>query len=101
MGDPGTGELERILKTDLWQYARRRRQDGPYADNLDIDVLIVGAGFGGMYCLYEMRKAGYSTVLYDAGTSWGGTWRWNVCMTSHSELQRCPMLMLVQILERA
>jgi cation diffusion facilitator CzcD-associated flavoprotein CzcO len=71
-------EPERILKTDLHQFANRRRTDGPYQDNLDIDVLIIGAGFGGSYALYEMRKLGYSTVLYDAGTSFGGTWRWNV-----------------------
>lgn len=73
MGDPS--EPERILKTDLWQYGGRKRQDGPYTDNLDLDVLIVGAGFGGSYLLHEMRKAGYSTVLYDAGTSFGGTRR--------------------------
>ena len=76
MGSIGDPEPERILKTDLWQYGRRTRDDGPYADNLDVDVLIVGAGFGGMFCLHEMRKAGYSTVLYDAGTGFGGTWRW-------------------------
>lgn len=69
---------ERILKTDLREYAARKRTDGPYADNLDVDVLIVGAGFGGAYALYEMRKQGYKTVLYDAGTSFGGTWRWNI-----------------------
>ena len=69
---------ERILKTDLREYSNRKRTDGPYADNLDIDVLIVGAGFGGAYSLYEMRKHGLSTVLYDAGTSFGGTWRWNI-----------------------
>jgi cation diffusion facilitator CzcD-associated flavoprotein CzcO len=76
MGDPGR-EPERVIKTDLREYANRRQTDGPYADNLDIDVLIVGAGFGGSYALYEMRKQGYSTVLYDAGLSFGGTWRWN------------------------
>ncbi len=65
---------ERIIKTELHQYARRRQQDGPYADNLDLDVLIIGAGFGGIFMLYEMRKAGYKTVLYDAGLSFGGTW---------------------------
>jgi len=42
-------EPERILKTDLRQYSNRTRTDGPYADNLDIDVLIVGAGFGGKH----------------------------------------------------
>jgi hypothetical protein len=37
-------EPERILKTDLREYSNRTRNDGPYADDLDIDVLIVGAG---------------------------------------------------------
>ena len=37
-------EPERILKTDLREYSNRTRTDGPYADDLDIDVLIVGAG---------------------------------------------------------
>jgi cation diffusion facilitator CzcD-associated flavoprotein CzcO len=40
----------------------------------DLDVLIVGAGFSGIYLLYEMRKQGYKTTLYDAGTGFGGTW---------------------------
>lgn len=71
-------EPERILKTDLRQYSNRRRTDGQYADNLEVDVLIVGAGFGGAFCLHEMRKAGLSAVIYEAGTSFGGTWRWNV-----------------------
>jgi len=80
MGDPSEGEQkpERILKRHLHEYAERKRTDGPYADKLDIDVLIVGAGFGGTYLLYEMRKAGFKTVLYEAGQSFGGTWRWNV-----------------------
>jgi len=75
MGDPGP--QERVIKTELSQYARRRANDGAYADNLDLDVLIVGAGFSGIYMLYEMRKYGYKTVLYDAGLGYGGTWRWN------------------------
>lgn len=32
--------------TDLSDYAARRGTSGPYADDLDVDVLIVGAGFG-------------------------------------------------------
>ncbi|KAH8731616.1 cyclohexanone monooxygenase [Phaeosphaeriaceae sp. PMI808] len=67
----------RTLRRDLSEYAQRRRQDGPYTDNLDIDILIVGGGFGGIYMLYEMRKAGFNTVIYEAGTSFGGTWRFN------------------------
>ncbi|EXJ81337.1 hypothetical protein A1O3_07627 [Capronia epimyces CBS 606.96] len=80
MGDPSENQEkpERILHRDLYEYAQRSRTDGPYADNLDVDVIIVGAGFGGTYLLYEMRKAGFKTVLYEAGNSFGGTWRWNV-----------------------
>lgn len=66
-----------FLKRDLAQYSRRRGSTGVYADNLDVDVLIVGAGFGGIYLLYEMRKAGYKTVIYEAGESLGGVWRFN------------------------
>lgn len=65
---------ERVIKTELSQYGRRRATDGPYADNLNLDVLIVGAGFSGTYLLYEMRNVGYKTVLYDAGLGFGGTW---------------------------
>ncbi|PNP74971.1 hypothetical protein FNYG_11695 [Fusarium nygamai] len=68
---------EHALHRDLSGYADRRRQDGPYADNLDIDILIVGGGFGGMYLLYELRKAGFNPVIYEAGSSFGGTWRFN------------------------
>ena len=73
-------QLERphpILKRNLAEFSRRSGTTGIYADNLDIDVLIVGAGFGGIYLLHEMRKAGYTTVVYEAGTSLGGVWRFN------------------------
>jgi ribulose 1,5-bisphosphate synthetase/thiazole synthase len=73
-GTNGTALPERVIKTDLHQFANRRATDGPYADNLELDVLIVGAGFSGTYLLYEMRKAGYKTTLYDAGLGFGGTW---------------------------
>lgn len=67
-----SGAEEKVLHRELSEYGRRRGTDGPYADNLEIDVLIVGAGFGGVYLLHEMRKAGYKTVIYEAGTSFGG-----------------------------
>ena len=66
-----------ILKRSLADFSRRNGTTGVYADSLDIDVLVVGAGFGGIYLLHEMRKAGYSTVVYEAGTSLGGVWRFN------------------------
>ena len=34
------------MKTELSQYSHRRSNIGPYADDLDVDVMIVGGGFG-------------------------------------------------------
>ena len=27
--------------------------------------------------LYQLRKQGFKTAMYEAGKSFGGTWRWN------------------------
>lgn len=42
-----------------------------------IDVLIVGAGFAGMYMLHKLRTAGFETKVFEAGAGVGGTWFWN------------------------
>jgi cation diffusion facilitator CzcD-associated flavoprotein CzcO len=65
------------MKSELKEYARRRHTTGPYVDNLEVDVLIVGAGFGGVFLLHELRKRGFKAVIYEAGDDLGGTWRWN------------------------
>ncbi|MDG2241950.1 MAG: NAD(P)/FAD-dependent oxidoreductase [Rhodospirillaceae bacterium] len=43
----------------------------------DIDVLIVGAGFGGLYALHKMRQCGFTAQVFEAGEDVGGTWYWN------------------------
>jgi cyclohexanone monooxygenase len=43
----------------------------------DFDVVIVGAGFSGLYMLHRMRQLGLSARVYEAGASVGGTWYWN------------------------
>jgi cation diffusion facilitator CzcD-associated flavoprotein CzcO len=48
-----------------------------YKDKLNVDILIVGAGFGGVYLLHQFRKLGYSVKVYEAGTDLGGIWHWN------------------------
>ena len=40
------GSIDRGMKTELTQYSHRRSNIGPYADDLDVDVIIVGGGFG-------------------------------------------------------
>jgi cation diffusion facilitator CzcD-associated flavoprotein CzcO len=41
------------------------------------DVVIIGAGFAGMYMLHRLRGMGLSARVYEAGTGVGGTWYWN------------------------
>jgi cation diffusion facilitator CzcD-associated flavoprotein CzcO len=42
-----------------------------------LDMLIVGAGFAGMYMLHRMRGLGLSALVFEAGKGVGGTWYWN------------------------
>ncbi len=41
------------------------------------DVIIVGAGFGGMYMLHRVRALGLTAKVIELGTGVGGTWFWN------------------------
>jgi cyclohexanone monooxygenase len=41
------------------------------------DVVIIGAGFNGLYQLYHLRELGFSVQLLEAGSDVGGTWYWN------------------------
>ncbi len=43
----------------------------------EFDVVIVGAGFSGLYALYHVRQMGFSVQAYDDGADVGGTWYWN------------------------
>jgi cation diffusion facilitator CzcD-associated flavoprotein CzcO len=44
---------------------------------VDVEVLVVGAGVTGIYQLYRAREAGFSALLVEAGDGVGGTWYWN------------------------
>ncbi len=46
-------------------------------DQNPLDVLIIGAGFSGLYALYRLRKAGFRVKVLEAGADVGGTWFWN------------------------
>jgi len=41
------------------------------------DVVVVGAGFAGLYMLHRLRGLGLSAVAFEAGDDVGGTWYWN------------------------
>jgi cation diffusion facilitator CzcD-associated flavoprotein CzcO len=42
-----------------------------------VDVVIVGAGFSGMYLLHKLRELDLTAVVFEAGADVGGTWYWN------------------------
>ena len=43
----------------------------------DFDVVVVGAGFAGLYMLHRLRGLGFTAVVLEAGGGVGGTWYWN------------------------
>ncbi len=43
----------------------------------ELDVVIVGAGFAGLYMLHRMRRAGRSARIFEAAGGVGGTWYFN------------------------
>ncbi len=42
-----------------------------------LDVVIVGAGFSGLYMLHCVRKLNLSVRLFEGGSDVGGAWYWN------------------------
>jgi cyclohexanone monooxygenase len=47
------------------------------SDTETYDVIVVGAGFAGMYMLHRLRGLGLSVRVYEQGGDVGGTWYWN------------------------
>src|SRR6266404_7954161 len=43
----------------------------------ELDVLVVGAGFAGLYQLDRLRRLGYDVRVFEAGSNIGGVWYWN------------------------
>jgi cyclohexanone monooxygenase len=40
----------------------------------ELDVLVIGAGFAGLYQLDHLRKLGYNVNVFEAGSDIGGVW---------------------------
>ena len=43
----------------------------------DLDAVVVGAGFAGLYMLHRLRGMGLSARVFEKGGGVGGTWYWN------------------------
>lgn len=48
------------------------------AQDCDVyDIVVVGAGFAGLYALHTLRNQGWRVRVLEAGSDLGGTWYWN------------------------
>jgi len=43
----------------------------------EVDAVVVGAGFAGLYMLHRLRGLGLRARVYERGRGVGGTWYWN------------------------
>jgi cyclohexanone monooxygenase len=44
---------------------------------VDVDIVVVGAGFCGLYALWRLRGEGFRVRVVDAAEGNGGVWHWN------------------------
>ena len=42
-----------------------------------LDAIVIGAGFAGLYALHRLRGLGMKVRVFEAGDGVGGTWFWN------------------------
>jgi cyclohexanone monooxygenase len=48
------------------------------ADARDVDAVVIGAGFAGLYALHKLRNdLGLDVQAFEQGSDVGGTWYWN------------------------
>ncbi|MBT3938159.1 MAG: NAD(P)-binding protein, partial [Pelagibacterales bacterium] len=45
--------------------------------NNKYDLIIIGAGFAGMYSLYKAKLANMNAIVIERASGVGGTWYWN------------------------
>jgi cation diffusion facilitator CzcD-associated flavoprotein CzcO len=59
---------------------------------VDFDVVVVGAGFAGLYATYVLREHGFSLRVYEKGDGIGGTWFWNRYPGARVDIQSCEYM---------
>ncbi len=55
-----------------------RPQGNEHKQVMELDVLVIGAGFGGCYSLHKLRQAGFKVHVFEAAAYLGGVWHWNL-----------------------
>jgi cyclohexanone monooxygenase len=47
------------------------------AETGQVDAVVVGAGFAGLYLVHKLRRQGLDVLAFETGDGVGGTWFWN------------------------
>ena len=63
--------------SDIDAGAPRSKDHAGATEKCDFDLIIVGAGFAGMYMLHRAHGLGLTARVFEAGSGVGGTWYWN------------------------
>jgi phytoene dehydrogenase-like protein len=58
----------------------------------DVDAVVIGAGFAGLYALYKLREAGFRVRVFEKGDGVGGTWFWNRYPGARVDIQSCEYM---------
>jgi len=69
--------IRKILRGDRMSALQSVSGNSHTAGSEAYDVVVVGAGFAGMYMLHRLRGLGLSVRVYEQGGDVGGTWYWN------------------------
>lgn len=51
----------------------------------DVQVVVIGAGYSGLYSVYRLREAGLTVQGFESGSGPGGTWYWNTYPGAHTD----------------
>ena len=62
----------------------------------ELDVVVVGAGFAGLYMLYRLRRLGFSTTVLESADDVGGTWYWNRYPGIHCDIESYVYMPLLE-----
>ena len=56
---------------------KKTRPGNGKQEQADLDVVVIGAGFAGLYLLHRLRDMGYTAKIFESADDVGGTWYWN------------------------
>ncbi len=100
---PDANQQYREVAGDFAHYV-----DDPYADpdfarealTDEVEVLIVGGGFGGLITGARLREAGIDSIrIVESGGDFGGTWYWNRYPGAQCDIESYIYLPLLEELE--